>query len=63
MIAKQLRKDGQLSLELGIAKELGYTLSELREKMLPEELWLWAAYFQIQQEEQQASLKRSQRRR
>lgn len=45
MIKSQLKQDGQLLTELHVAKELGLTLGELRDKMTYEELWLWSAYF------------------
>ena len=49
--------------ELAVAKELGMTLVQLREAMTPEELWLWAAFFQLQNEEQKAEMEKARRRR
>lgn len=34
-----------------LARELGYTLAEITEKMSYEELLLWNAYFQVDAEE------------
>jgi len=36
-----------------VAKELGYTLVELRERMTPEELLLWHSFFSLQKDEEQ----------
>ena len=63
MLAKSLRKDGPLLAELVVAKELGYTLFELREKMTQEELLIWHAYFQIQKEEEDKVMNKSRMRR
>jgi len=46
-----------------IAKELGMTLVQLREAMTPEELWVWAAFFQLRHEEEQAAAEKARRRR
>lgn len=63
MLAKSLRKDGPLLAELVVAKELGYTLYELREKMTQEELLIWHAFFQIQKEEEDKVMNKSRMRR
>lgn len=39
-------------LQLGVAKELGYTLARLKAELTMEELLLWSAYFEIVSEEQ-----------
>lgn len=50
-------------LSLGVAKELGYTLSKLWEETTPEELMLWSAYFQVLNEDQEESLRKARSRR
>lgn len=35
-----------------VAEKLGYTLTELQEKMTPEELYLWAAFYQVRSDEE-----------
>tara|TARA_B100000287_G_C20115391_1_gene576114 strand:- start:166 stop:318 length:153 start_codon:yes stop_codon:yes gene_type:complete len=46
-------------LQLGVAKELGYTLTELLEKITMEELILWSVYFDTLNDEEKDSIKRS----
>jgi hypothetical protein len=46
-----------------VAKELGYTLGELREKMTPEELLLWHSFFTLQREEEEKTINKSRMRR
>ena len=46
-------------LQLGVAKELGYTLTELLEKITMEELVLWSVYFDTLNDEEIDSIKRS----
>lgn len=43
---------------MGVAKELGYTLSGLLENMTLEEIMLWSAFFALQNEEQEAAMKK-----
>jgi hypothetical protein len=45
-------------LQLGVAKELGYTLVRLKSELTIEELLLWSAYFDLQNEEQERRMKR-----
>jgi hypothetical protein len=47
-----------LLLQLGIAKELGYSLVRLNQEVTMEELLLWSAYFDLQNEEQERRMKR-----
>ena len=54
-----LKKDNWLRLQLGVAKELGYTLRELTEKMTESDLLLWSAYFELLNDEQEESMRRS----
>ena len=49
--------------ELGLAKELGMTLGQLRREITYEELYLWLAYFGILNEDQEDRMKKPQRRR
>jgi hypothetical protein len=46
-----------LLLQLGIAKELGYSLARLNQEVTMEELLLWSAYFELQNEEQERRMK------
>ena len=50
-------------LSFGVAKELGYTVQELHERITVEELLGWSAYFSIVNQEQEKSMKAAQRRR
>ena len=43
-------------LSMGVAKELGYTLSKLWAEMTPEELLLWSAYFGVLNRQQAKDL-------
>jgi hypothetical protein len=45
-------------LQLGIAKELGYSLVRLNQEVTLEELLLWSSYFDLQNEEQERRMKR-----
>ncbi len=44
---------------MGVAKELGYTLSQLFEAMTQEELLLWSAYFGYLNAEQEKMLNKA----
>jgi hypothetical protein len=50
-----------LLLQLGVAKELGYTLARLNREVTLEELLLWSSYFELQNEEQDRRMKQSRR--
>lgn len=50
-------------LQLGVAKELGMSLTQLKHSVTPEELLLWSAYFQVLNEDQQKELDKAKRRR
>jgi len=52
-----------LRLQLGVAKELGYTLVKLKHEVTIEELLIWSAYFDLSNEEQEMEMKRAKRRR
>jgi hypothetical protein len=47
-----------LLLQLGVAKELGYSLARLNQEVTLEELLIWSSYFDLQNEEQERRLKR-----
>jgi hypothetical protein len=47
-----------LLLQLGVAKELGYTLARLNREVTLEELLIWSSYFELQNEEQERQMKR-----
>jgi len=46
-----------LLLQLNVAQELGYSLTRLNQEITAEELYLWAAFFQLQNEEQEKRMK------
>jgi polyphosphate kinase 2 (PPK2 family) len=48
-------------LQLGVAKELGYTLVRLKAELTLEELLLWSAYFDVTNEEQERRMKQRRR--
>lgn len=52
-----------LRLQLGVAKELGYTLAEMNNKLTPDELVLWSVYFELLNDEQDEQMKAARRRR
>jgi|TARA_R100000030_G_scaffold93721_1_gene80049 hypothetical protein len=45
-------------LQLGVAKELGYSLARLHQEMTLEELFIWSSYFEVLNDEQEAAMKR-----
>ena len=47
---------------MGIAKELGMTLTQLMNSMTYEELYLWSAYFANQNEDHEKEMSKSARR-
>ena len=46
-----------------MAEKLGYTLSEMRERMVPEELSLWAVFYDLRNQQEQAAIDKASRRR
>lgn len=50
-------------LSYGVAKELGYTVQELHERITQEELLGWNCYFAIVNRRNDAAIKKAQRRR
>ena len=49
-------------LQLGVAKELGYTLKQLNEEITFEELLIWSAYFEILNDRHEQARKNARRR-
>ena len=49
--------------EMVVAEKLGKTLSELREGMTVEELWLWHAFYTLRQQEEEEAHRKAMRRR
>jgi hypothetical protein len=47
-----------LLLQLGVAKELGYSLTRLNAEVTMEELVIWSTYFDLLNEEQEHRMKR-----
>lgn len=50
-------------LQLGVAKELGYTLARLNKEVTLEELLIWSSYFELLNDEQEEAMKKMKRRR
>jgi len=46
-------------LQLGVAKELGYTLQELNQRITQEELVIWSTYFSYLNEQQENERRRA----
>jgi prephenate dehydratase len=46
-----------------VAKELGMSLTRLRQEMTPQELWLWMLFFDFQGAQQQEAMKKAKSRR
>jgi hypothetical protein len=45
-----------------LARDLGYTLSELSQRITREELRLWAAIYQIEAQEEEEAIRKAKRR-
>lgn len=45
-----------------VARDLGYTLAELSDRMTPEELHLWGLIYEYENQEQQKAMRKSGRR-
>lgn len=61
-----LSEDGELLLQFVVAEKLGYTVSELQERMTLEELYMWSVFYQLRADEEKAAMdkaKRQQRQR
>ena len=46
-------------VELVVAEKLHKTLGELREQVVPAELWLWMAYLGVRQDEERAAINKA----
>ena len=57
-----MKRDNLMMLQFGVAKELGKTLSEVRDMTL-DELIGWSSYFQVINEEQEKEFEKAKRRR
>ena len=44
-----------------VCEKLGYTLSELRERMTLEELILWSTFYELRNDEERKAMERAQR--
>ena len=44
-----------------VAEKLGYTLSEVQEKMTEEELYLWSMFYQYRSEEEKKTMDKAKR--
>ena len=58
---KELSKDNLLLLQLGVAKQLGYSLAKLNQEITLEELMIWSAYFELCNEDQERRMKQRHR--
>jgi len=45
-----------------IARDLGYTLSDLTQRITHEEVQLWAALYEVEFQEEEESIKKARRR-
>ena len=46
-----------------VAEKLGYTLSELMERITVEELMLWNAFYELRAEQEKEAMEKARRRR
>ena len=44
-----------------VAEKLGYTLTELEEKMTREELYLWSMFYAVRSEEEKKTMNKAKR--
>ena len=57
--AEAAKKTEKAFNQLGVAKELGYTLQELNQKITQEELVMWSVYFDLLNDEQEKNNRRA----
>ncbi len=62
VIKKQVRADTETMAQLGVAKEFGMTLGQLRREMTREELQLWLIYFDVRNDMQSEAMEKARRR-
>jgi hypothetical protein len=48
---------------LVVAEKLGYTLSEIQERLTPQELAIWAAFYSLRHQEEEAAMEKAKKRR
>jgi hypothetical protein len=63
VLEAELKNDNLMMLSFGVARELGYTVQELHERITLEELLGWSCYFSILNKQQDEAMKASRRRR
>jgi hypothetical protein len=51
-----------LRLQMQLARDLGYTLMELSERMTPQELQLWDTLYEVEAQERQEASRKARRR-
>ena len=52
-----------MMLSFGVARELGYTVQELHERITLDELLGWSCYFSLINKQQEEQIKKASRRR
>ena len=52
-----------MMLSFGVARELGYTVQELHERITLDELLGWSCYFSLVNKQQEEQIKKASRRR
>ena len=62
-LEKEIEDDNWMMLSFGVAKELGYTVQELWDRITPEELIGWSCYFGIINRQQKQAMEKAKRRR
>ena len=58
-LEREFRADGSLRFQLSLARELGMTLGDLREKITEEEMMLWSLLFAEEAREREAASRRA----
>ena len=56
-----LDKDNELMIQFVVAEKLGYTVSELQERMTLEELQMWSVFYQLRSDHEQAAINKAKR--
>ena len=60
---KALSEDGELILQFVVAEKLGYTVSELQERMTQEELWMWSIFYDLRADQEKEAMDKAKRKR
>lgn len=50
-------------LQFYVAEKLGYTVSELQERMTQEELWMWSIFYSLRADQEQEAMDKAKRKR